>query len=164
MGEGREGFEMKLAFELNGRGVERETVANRTLLDLLRVDLGLTSVKRGCEQGECGACTVLLDGAPVTSCLVLAPQVEGRHVTTVDGLVDDPMMVALRGAFMEDGAIQCGFCTPGMLLSAYALLRDNPTPSAEEVKTAIEGNLCRCTGYVKIIEAILDAAERIRAE
>ena len=155
---------MKLAFELNGRGVERETVANRTLLDLLRVDLDLTSVKRGCEQGECGACTVLLDGAPVTSCLVLAPQVEGRHVTTVDGLVDDPMMVALRGAFMEDGAIQCGFCTPGMLLSAYALLRDNPTPSAEEVKTAIEGNLCRCTGYVKIIEAILDAAERIRAE
>jgi len=164
VGEGREGFEMKLAFELNGRGVERETVANRTLLDLLRVDLDLTSVKRGCEQGECGACTVLLDGAPVTSCLVLAPQVEGRHVTTVDGLVDDPMMVALRGAFMEDGAIQCGFCTPGMLLSAYALLRDNPTPSAEEVKTAIEGNLCRCTGYVKIIEAILDAAERIRAE
>jgi len=155
---------MKVAFELNGRRVECEAAANRTLLDLLRVELGVTSVKKGCERGECGACTVLLDGAPVTSCLVLSRQVEGRRVTTVDGLVDDPLMESLRRAFMEDGAIQCGFCTPGMLLSAYALLRENPKPTGEEVKTAIEGNLCRCTGYVNIIKAILDAAERIQSE
>lgn len=155
---------MRVTLELNGRKVECETRHNQTLLDLLRVDLGVTSVKKGCEQGECGACTVLLDSAPVTSCLVLAPQVEGRAVTTVEGLVDDPVMGALQRAFMEDGAIQCGFCTPGMLLSAYALLRENPEPTEEEVKKAIEGNLCRCTGYIKIIEAILDAAEEITAE
>ena len=155
---------MMVAFELNGKKVECETRPNRPLLDLLRVDLGVTSVKKGCEEGECGACTVLLDGLPVTSCLVLAAQVDGRSITTVDGLVDDPAMEALRKAFMEDGAIQCGFCTPGMLISAYSLLMENPKPTEEEVKKAIEGNLCRCTGYVKIIEAILDAAERIAAE
>ena len=155
---------MMVAFELNGKKVECETLPNRTLLDLLRVDLGVISVKKGCEEGECGACTVLLDGLPVTSCLVLAAQVDGRSITTVDGLVDDPAMEALRKAFMEDGAIQCGFCTPGMLISAYSLLMENPKPTEEEVKKAIEGNLCRCTGYVKIIEAILDAAERIAAE
>jgi carbon-monoxide dehydrogenase small subunit len=152
---------MKLTFELNRQKVECETKENKTLLDLLRIDLGVTSVKKGCENGECGACTVLLDGYPVASCLVIAPQVEGRAVTTVDGLVDDPLMERLRQAFMEDGAVQCGFCTPGMLISAYALLRENPKPTAEEVKKAIEGNICRCTGYVKIVEAVLDASERI---
>jgi carbon-monoxide dehydrogenase small subunit len=152
---------MKLAFELNGQEVECETKENKTLLDLLRIDLGVTSVKRGCENGECGACTVLLDGIPVTSCLVIAPQVEGRAVTTIDGLVDDPLMEKLRQAFMEDGAVQCGFCTPGMLISSYALLRENPKPTAEEVKKSIEGNICRCTGYVKIVEAVLDASERM---
>jgi carbon-monoxide dehydrogenase small subunit len=128
---------------------------------MLRVELGVTSVKKGCEQGECGACTVLVDGYPMTSCLILAPQVEGRRVCTVEGLADNPLMKELREAFMENGAVQCGFCTPGVLLSAYALLRDNRRPTEEEVKTGIEGNICRCTGYVKIIEAILDAAERI---
>ncbi len=152
---------MKLTFELNGQEVECETRENETLLDLLRIDLGVTSVKRGCENGECGACTVLLDGIPVTSCLVIAPQVEGRAVTTIDGLIDDPLMEKLRQAFMEDGAVQCGFCTPGMLISAYALLRENPKPTAEEVKKSIEGNICRCTGYVTIIKAILHASERI---
>lgn len=155
---------MMVAFELNGKKVECETLLNRTLLDLLRVDLGVTSVKKGCEEGECGACTVLLDGLPVTSCLVLAAQVDGRSITTVDGLVDDPAMEALRKAFMEDGAIQCGFCTPGMLISAYSLLMENPKPTEEEVKKAIEGNLCRCTGYVNIIKAIQDAAGRIASE
>jgi aerobic-type carbon monoxide dehydrogenase small subunit (CoxS/CutS family) len=155
---------MRVAFELNGKKVECETQPNRTLLDLIRVDLGVISVKKGCEEGECGSCTVLLDGLPVTSCLVLAAQAEGRAVTTVDGLIDDPVMEALRKAFMEDGAVQCGFCTPGMLISAYTLLRENPEPTEEEVKKAIEGNLCRCTGYVKIIEAILDAAGMIKAE
>jgi aerobic-type carbon monoxide dehydrogenase small subunit (CoxS/CutS family) len=152
---------MNVKFVLNGKDLEVEAPGNRALLDLLRDDLGVKSVKKGCENGECGACTVLLDGAPVTSCLVLAPQVEGRAVTTVDGLEDDPFMVKLRQAFLEDGAIQCGFCTPGMLISSYALLKKNPKPTAEEVKKAIEGNLCRCTGYVAIIKAILHASERI---
>jgi len=151
-------------FDLNGRSVAVETKSTTTLLDLLRVQLGVTSVKKGCEQGECGACTVLLDGLPVTSCLILAPQVDGRHVTTLEGLAENPLMKELRNAFMENGAVQCGFCTPGMLLSSYALLRDNPHPSEEEVRAGIEGNICRCTGYVKIIEAILDAAERIAPE
>ena len=151
-------------FDLNGKSVTAETVSTMTLLDLLRVQLGVTSVKKGCEQGECGACTVLLDGLPVTSCLVLAPQVEGRHVTTVEGLAENSLMRGLRDAFMENGAVQCGYCTPGMLLSSYALLRDNPHPSEEEIRAGIEGNICRCTGYVKIIESILDAAERITPE
>jgi len=148
-------------FELNGVGVYVEAPATMTLLDMLRKELTITSVKKGCEQGECGACTVLIDGYPMTSCIILAPQVEGRHVCTVEGLVDNPLMKELREAFMENGAVQCGFCTPGMLLSAYALLRDNRRPTEDEVKTAIEGNICRCTGYVAIIEAILDAAEKI---
>ncbi len=152
---------MKLTFELNGEEVECETRENNTLLDLLRIDLGVTSVKKGCENGECGACTVLLDGSPITSCLVIAPQVEGRVVTTVDGLVDDPLMVKLIQAFMEDGAVQCGYCTPGMLISVHALLRENPKPTAGEIKKSIEGNICRCTGYVKIIEAVLDVSERL---
>ncbi len=152
---------MKVSFQLNGQDIEVEAPDNRSLLDLLRDDLGVKSVKKGCENGECGACTVLLDAAPVTSCLVLAPQVEGRTVTTIDGLEDDPFMVKLRQAFLEDGAIQCGFCTPGMLISSYALLKVNLKPTADEVKKAIEGNLCRCTGYVAIIKAILHASEMI---
>ena len=152
---------MNVSFMLNGRDIEVEAPGNRALLDLLRDDLGVKSVKKGCENGECGACTVLLDGAPVTSCLVLAPQVEGKSVTTIDGLVDDPFMVKLRQAFLKDGAIQCGFCTPGVLISSYALLKGNPKPTGDEVKKAIEGNLCRCTGYVAIIKAILHASERI---
>jgi len=154
---------MKIIFTLNGRKVECEAGSNRLLLDLLRADLGVTSVKKGCEQGECGVCTVLLDKAPVNSCLVLVHQVEGRRITTVEGLADDELMKTLQRSFMEDGAVQCCFCTPGMLLSAYALLRENPKPTTEEVKTAIDGNLCRCTGYVKIIEAVLDAAGRIKS-
>jgi len=155
---------MRMEFFLNGRRVGCEAMASQTLLDLLRNELGVKSVKKGCEQGECGACTVLLDGDPVTSCLVLAPQAEGRHVTTVEGLAEEPLMEDLRTAFVENGAVQCGYCTPGMLLSAYALLRDNLRPTADEVKRAIEGNLCRCTGYVKIIEAVMDASERIAAD
>ena len=152
---------MKLCFELNGRNIECEANENQILLDLLRVDLGVTSVKKGCENGECGACTVLLDGKPVTSCIILAPQVEGRKVTTLDGLLDEPRMEKLRQAFLEGGAIQCGYCTPGMLISAYALLKENPKPTADEVKKAIEGNLCRCTGYVNIIKAIIHASKSI---
>jgi aerobic-type carbon monoxide dehydrogenase small subunit (CoxS/CutS family) len=153
-----------MIFELNKKNVEVEAKPTTTLLDLLRGGLGVMSVKKGCEQGECGACTVLLDGAPVTSCLILAPQVEGRHVLTIEGLADNPLMKELRIAFLENGAVQCGYCTPGMLLSAYALLMRNSHPTEEEVKMGIEGNICRCTGYVTIIKAILDAAERIVPE
>lgn len=155
---------MNVAFELNGEKVVWRTAPNRTLLDLLRVDMGLTSVKKGCEQGECGVCTVLLNGAPVNSCLLLGPQINGKSITTMEGLSDDPLMKELCGAFLENGAIQCGFCTPGMLLSAYALLKKNTRPTIEEIKKSIEGNLCRCTGYVKIVGAILDAVRRNRIE
>jgi carbon-monoxide dehydrogenase small subunit len=155
---------MEVSFELNGEPMTVTVEPNVSLLDMIRDEVGVKSVKKGCEQGECGACTLLIDGAPVTSCLVLAPQVEGRHVTTIEGLEKNSLMIDLREAFIENGAVQCGFCTPGMLMSAYALLRDNPHPSMEEVKMGIEGNICRCTGFTKIIEAILDAAERIAPE
>ncbi|HDI52687.1 MAG TPA: (2Fe-2S)-binding protein [Candidatus Bathyarchaeota archaeon] len=155
---------MMLRFKLNGEWIECEAEHNETLLDLLREKLGVKSVKRGCNVGECGACTVLLDGRPVNSCLLLAPLVEGRSVETLEGLRDKPIMKTLIEAFVEDGAIQCGFCTPGMLISAYSLLSRNPKPSEEEVRRAISGNLCRCTGYVNIVKAILDASERLRGE
>ena len=155
---------MKVRFELNGKKIETETTVYTSLTDMLRDDLGVKSVKKGCEHGECGACTVLIDGLPMTSCIILAPQVEGKHVTTVEVLEFNPLMIDLRQAFIENGAVQCGFCTPGMLISSYALLRDNPNPTPEEVKIGIEGNICRCTGFTKIIEAVLDAAERIAPE
>ena len=150
---------MMVDFVLNGRAVSCDAPANVILLDLLRGEMGVLSVKRGCEQGECGACTVLLDGRPVNSCMVIAARIQGQEVSTIEGLRDEPVMVALREAFMEGGAVQCGFCTPGMLVSAYALLRDNPGPTLHEAMTAIEGNICRCTGYTLPLEAILKAAE-----
>jgi len=155
---------VRIDFELNGLPTTVDVEPYINLVDMLRDHLDIKSVKKGCEQGECGACTLLLDGNPVASCLVLAPQVEGRHVTTLEGLEKNPLMVDLREAFVENGAVQCGFCTPGMLMSAYALLRDNPHPTEQEVKRGIEGNICRCTGFTKILEAILDAAERIAPE
>ncbi len=156
---GSEVVKIKISFKLNGKDVTVETRPNQTLLDMLRGELGVTSVKKGCEQGECGACTVMLDGSSIASCLVLAPQIEGKLVTTIDGLVDDPLMERLRQAFIENGAIQCGFCTPGMLISSYTLIRDNHKPTVEQVKTSIEGNICRCTGYVQIIKAIMKASQ-----
>ena len=155
---------MKVNFELNGKKVTADVTPYTTLTDMLREDLGIQSVKKGCEHGECGACTVLVNGLPMTSCIILAPQVEGKYVTTLEGLEYKALMIDLRQAFIENGAIQCGFCTPGMLISSYALLRDNKHPSPEEVKLGIEGNICRCTGFTKIIEAVLDAAERIAIE
>jgi carbon-monoxide dehydrogenase small subunit len=155
---------MKVSFMLNGKKVEIDTSPNISLLDTLRTELGVTSVKKGCELGECGACTLLIDGLPVTSCLILTPQVEGKHVTTLEGLEKNSLMIDLRETFIENGAVQCGYCTPGMLISAYALLRNNPRPSDLDVKMGIEGNICRCTGFTKIIDAILDAAERITNE
>jgi carbon-monoxide dehydrogenase small subunit len=145
---------------LNGEKVDIEINPNQTLVDMLRLELLVTSVKKGCELGECGACTILLEGLPTTSCLILAPQVEGKHVTTIEGLEKNPLMMDLKESFIKNGAVQCGFCTPGMLLSAYSLLRDIPNPTDEEIKKGIVGNICRCTGYTKIIQAILETAEK----
>lgn len=153
-----------ISFYLNGRFIELETRSNIILLDLLRDNLGIKSVKKGCELGECGACTVLLEGLPVKSCLLLAPQIQGQQITTLEGLSDDPLMKKLIDAYIANGSVQCGFCTPGMLISSYALLRKNSHPDEEEVKKGIEGNLCRCTGYVNIVKAIMDASERLNFE
>jgi carbon-monoxide dehydrogenase small subunit len=142
-----------LRFTVNGEYYELEIKANRTLVDVLREDLGLTGTKKGCGSGKCGSCTVLLEGDPVNACLILAPQVNGKAILTIEGLADrEPH--PLQVAFAERGAIQCGYCTPGMILTAKALLDRNPRPDDLEIKAAISGNLCRCTGYSKIVEAI----------
>lgn len=151
-------------FTLNGKPVKYEVEPSTTLLRALRAE-GVTSVKRGCEEGECGTCTVLLDGTPVKSCLILALEVEGRSVTTAEGLLGpNGELHPVQRAFVEEGGIQCGFCTPAMVLTAYALLRDNPCPTEDQIKEAISGNLCRCTGYVGIIRAVKRAAELMREE
>ncbi len=139
---------------------ERLTVEpQRTLLEVLREDLGLTGTKNGCERGECGACTVLLDGQPVNSCLVLAVEADGQEVTTIEGLTANGALDPLQEAFIEHGAVQCGFCTPGMILSAKALLDRYPHPTEHQIRQAIAGNLCRCTGYAAIVKAIQVMAE-----
>ncbi|MDR3567354.1 MAG: (2Fe-2S)-binding protein [Syntrophobacteraceae bacterium] len=127
---------------------------NQTLVDMLRYDLGLTGTKNGCGEGDCGACTVILDGTPVSSCLVLAVQADGRAITTIEGVEGKDGLHPLQKAFIEKGAVQCGFCTPGMVLSAKSLLDENPGPSEEEIREGISGNLCRCTGYLQIIDAV----------
>lgn len=147
---------------VNGRAHTLEVSPNQTLLDLLRDTIGLTGTKRGCEIGECGACTVLLDGVAVNSCLVLAPQVEGREITTVEGLADGKTLSPLQEAFLDHEAVHCGFCTPGMLMNAKDLIDHNPTPTEQEIRVAISGTLCRCTGYVQIVEAIDEAAQKMR--
>jgi carbon-monoxide dehydrogenase small subunit len=131
-----------------------------TLLQMLREELGLTGTKNGCSAGECGACTVLIDGQPVNSCLVLAVEADGHEVTTVEGLADEGGLSPIQQAFVDHNAVQCGFCTPGMLISAHALLKRNPHPTDAETREALVGNLCRCTGYLRIIRAIRDAAEK----
>jgi len=155
---------MKIRFTVNGRKVDREVTADSRLLDLLRDDLHLTGTKEGCGEGECGACTVLIDGKAVNSCLVLAPQADGKDILTVEGLAKGDKLHPIQRAFVEKGAVQCGFCTPGFIMSTYALLKESPNPSNEEILTALEGNLCRCTGYTKIIEAVHYAAELMREE
>lgn len=149
-----------MRFLLNGKPVRAFVKPNLTLLDLLRHDFKLTGTKKGCDRGDCGTCTVLLDEKPVNSCLILAPKVNGRKVTTIEGLGEPSRLDPLQESFVNFKAVQCGFCSPGMLLSAKALLNENPHPSREEVKRAISGNLCRCTGYIQIIDAILAAAKR----
>ena len=149
---------MSLNFTLNGRPCRTEAPAHWTALDLLRDRLALTGTKYGCGEGVCGTCTVLLDGEPVRACLVLAARLRGRAVVTVEGLERDGEPDRLQAAFARAGAVQCGFCTPGMLLSAQALLASNASPTAKDVREALAGNLCRCTGYTKIIAAVLAAA------
>lgn len=149
---------IKISFILNDKPVTVETNPNKRVVDLLREDCECTSVKEGCSEGECGACTVLVNGTPVTSCLMLAGQIEGDSILTLEGLSKDGELDKLQTSFVEAGAVQCGYCTPGMVLSAKALLMKNPHPTHEEIRRALSGNLCRCTGYTKIFKAVDMAA------
>lgn len=154
-----------IAFTLNGEPCEVAFAPYKTLLEVLREDLNLTGTKHGCELGECGTCTILLDGIPVLSCLVLGLEAEGREVTTVEGMQsEDGRLHPLQTTFADLGAAQCGYCTPGFLLTAKQLLERNPNPTREEIRLALSGNLCRCTGYIKIYEAVELAAARMRGE
>ena len=148
---------MTITFFVNEKKVCLEEEPNRRLLNILRDELHLTGVKEGCAEGECGACTVIMDGKAVHACLTLAAQLEGCHILTIEGLAESGELVAIQSSFVEEIAIQCGFCTPGMIMSATALLHEDPHPSREKIRRAISGNLCRCTGYDAIVDAI-DAA------
>ena len=151
-----------LKLDVNGERRELLVPSHKTLLEVLREDMQLTGTKHGCELGECGTCTVLVDGKPELSCLLLPVQLEGRAITTVEGMADGATLHPLQTAFAELNAAQCGYCTPGMLLVARALLDENPRPTRDDVREALAGNLCRCTGYVKILDAVELAASRMR--
>lgn len=151
-----------LSLKVNGEARDVFAAAHKTLLEVLREDLNLTGTKHGCELGECGTCTVLVDGTPVLSCLALPVECQGREIETVEGMAQGGQLHPLQQAFAELGAAQCGYCTPGILLTAEALLTDNTTPTREEIKQALAGNLCRCTGYTKILDAVELAALRIK--
>ena len=151
-------------FQVNGEPHEVAFVPHKTLLEVLREEMTLTGTKHGCELGECGACTVQVDGQPILSCLYLAVDAVGRDVRTVEGMADKSELSPLQHAFADLGAAQCGYCTPGILLTAEAMLRDNPSPSRDDIKQYLAGNLCRCTGYLKIFEAVELAAARMRGE
>ncbi len=150
--------EVEVVFIVNGVQKIVKTAPHRTLLKVLREDLDLTGTKDGCSQGDCGACVVIRDGKAVNSCLVLAPQADGKEVLTIEGLAREGELGTLQQAFAEKWGLQCGFCTPGMLMSSYALLQSNPEPTVEEIQRAIAGNLCRCTGYAPIIDSVQHAA------
>jgi carbon-monoxide dehydrogenase small subunit len=152
--------ERRIQFKLNGKPVDVSCPPAYTLLEVLREELQVTGPKEDCAKGECGACTVILDGRPVCSCLVLISQVDGSQVATSEGLVRGGRLNAVQEAFLEYGAVQCGHCIPGMIVSASALLMRNPKPTLEEIRSALSGNLCRCTGYAKIIEAVQAASRR----
>ncbi len=151
-------MKQNISFNLNGEDLSLYLDPSQTLLDVIRDELGLTGAKKGCDEGDCGACTVLIDGKPTNSCLTLIGKVEGRKVLTIEGLGEPDNLHILQEAFLKVGAVQCGFCTPGMLLSAKAILDENLNPSEDEIRFAIAGNLCRCTGYTKIVQAIQHAS------
>ena len=155
---------VQLQLQVNGEAHEVSFAPYKTLLELLREDLGLTGTKHGCELGECGACTVLVDGEPQLSCLVLAVECEGRDVQTIEGLARGPELHPLQAAFADFGGSQCGYCTPGVIMTAKALLDANPNATKEQIKEATAGNLCRCTGYQQIVEAVEGAAVALRGE
>ena len=155
---------LHLGFSVNGEPLEASFAPYKTLLEVLREDLRLTGTKHGCELGECGACAVLIDGEPQLSCLVLAAECEGRRIDTVEGMARGAELHPLQAAFADLGAAQCGYCTPGILMTAKALLEREPNPSRERIREAISGNLCRCTGYQQIYEAIEEAAKRLGTE
>jgi carbon-monoxide dehydrogenase small subunit len=155
---------LHVSVTVNGEAVEFLCEPQQTLLDVLRDELGLTGTKEGCGSGDCGACSVILDNRVVCSCLVLAAEAEGKSVTTVEGLAAGDVLHALQRQFLEHAALQCGFCTPGLLVAAKALLDRNPNPTETEVRYGLAGNLCRCTGYDKVIRAVLDAAAEMRGE
>ncbi len=155
---------MELEFKVNDKAYSLEVDPESRLLDVLREELGLTGAKEGCGEGECGACTVIMDDLAVNSCLVLASQARGKEILTVEGLAANGELDRMQQAFIDNGAIQCGFCTPGMLMSAKALLLREPNPTEEEIRTALAGNLCRCTGYVNIVNAVKDAASAEETE
>ncbi|MCK5762849.1 MAG: (2Fe-2S)-binding protein [Clostridiales bacterium] len=154
----------KIDFILNNEKITHEVEPNKTLLSVLREDFDLTGAKEGCGLGECGACTVLLNGKPVNSCLLLAVEADGQDILTIEGLSSGDKLDDLQISFIENGALQCGYCTPGMVITAKALLDENPHPTEDEVKHAISGNLCRCTGYQKIVKAIMTVAEKDSAQ
>lgn len=153
---------MKLRLTVNGQEWELEVAPDRRVLDLLREDLGLTGVKEGCGAGECGACTILVDGEARLGCLLLAAQLAGREVTTIEGLAPPGQLHPVQQAFIDSGAVQCGFCSPGMILAAVDLLRRDPSPSRELIRQGLSGNLCRCTGYHMIVDAVESAARVLR--
>lgn len=146
-------------FTLNGRPVSMEVHPLDTLLEVLREDLSLTGSKGACHEGECGSCTVLVDGVPMNSCLILGPQVAGKTITSVEGLASGESLDRVQQSFLDCGAVQCGYCTPGLLVATKAFLETNPNPTREEVRVGLEGNICRCTGYMKVLDAVLDAAK-----
>ena len=154
---------MQIRFEFNGQKVDLEVRPDRRVVDLLREDLGLTGTKEGCGAGECGACTVLIDGDARLSCLMLAAQLDGRSVTTIEGLCQDGTLHPVQDAFVEHGAVQCGFCSPGMVLTAVDLLQRHAAPNRQQIRQGLSGNLCRCTGYVKIVDAV-EAAARVMGD
>jgi carbon-monoxide dehydrogenase small subunit len=151
--------QVEIVLRVNGINYEVAIEPQRTLVEVLRDTLGLTGTKKSCSEGECGACTVLMDGKPATSCLILALDAQGKEITTIEGLSEGEKLHPIQEAFLKHGAIQCGFCTPGMVMSAKAFLDENPKPTATEVRKAISGNLCRCTGYQQIVDSILAASK-----
>ena len=155
-------MEKKIKITLNSKEMTLELPAHRLLLDLLRDEIGLTGTKEGCGTGDCGACTVLLNGRPVNSCLILSGELDGADIVTIEGLKIGPEFHPVQKAFIQDGGAQCGYCTPGMLMMSKALLDENLNPTEEEIRFALSGNLCRCTGYAKIIQAVQDAATELR--